>query len=232
MTELSVRAAGPASVVTYRVGGREYPMKTVPSCKVCKSPHRFEIEEQIVAGRTYQRIVDALPEDTDLNYRNVGDHYRSGHMPLEMAATRQIVEQRAHRVGKRIEDSQEALVDGVALMEVVVQKTFEEIARGALTPDLTDGLRAAKMLADLGEYDEGGGVDQNAVFEAFMVYHENAKSMMSPEQFEEFGRALDSSPVLKALAARFDGEDVVDAEIVEEPDTPVLSGPLDSDGEG
>jgi hypothetical protein len=84
-----------------------------------------------------------------------------------------------------------------------VQKAFEKIARGELQPDLMDGLRAAKVLADIGEYDETG-LDSQAMSEAFMIYMETAQDTMTPEQFEEFGRSLDNNPVLKALSSRYE----------------------------
>lgn len=215
-------------MVSYRVGGREYPLKTVPRCHVCMSPHRFEIEEQIVAGRTYRKIHEAIA-DLDENapsIRNITDHYNNGHMPLEMSSTRQIVEARARAVGKRVEEGTEDLADGISLLQVVVQKTFEAIAAGKIEPGVRDGLRATKLLGDLGEYD-GAGVDQQAFMEAFMVYHETAEDIMSPEDFHRFGELLESNPVLKALAARYDGQDVVEGEWTEEQE-PVELPPADS----
>lgn len=207
MTAISVRGAGsPASAITYRIGGREYPLKTQRNCKVCMSPHRFDIEEALVGGRTYRKIVESLPDDGHgLSSENVKNHYLNGHLPTEHSATRQIVEARAQRVGKAVEDSIEQLVDGVSLAQVVVQKTFEAIAANEILPDMKDGLAAAKFLADLGEYDEGG-TDMAAVSEAFMAYHDTAQEVMTPEQFSAFGRMLSSHPVLKALAAKYDGE--------------------------
>lgn len=195
-------------MVTYRFGGREYPMKTVPRCRVCMSPYRFEIEEAIVQGRTYRKIAELtndLDEDQVLTARHVSEHYYNGHMPLELSDTRQIIEARAERVGKRVEDSLESLVDGVTLLETVVQKTFEKIASGEAQPKVRDGLAAVKMLSDLGAFD-GGAVDQQAYVEAFMVYQEEAEKIMGPEAFRAFGEALDRNPTLRALAARYDGE--------------------------
>lgn len=226
MTEISARALR-QSAVTYRVGGREYPMKTVHQCKVCVSPHRFDIEEYLIAGRTYRKIIEALPEGHDLNERNVKTHYLNDHLPLEQAGIRAIVESRAQKLGKSIEDSVTSLVDGVTLAQTVVQKTFEDIASGRMSPDVKDGMAAAKFLADLGEYDEGGA-DMVAITEAFMVYHEQAQEVMSPEQFEAFGQMLAANPVLKALAAKYDG-DVVDGEVVEEEAEQALAGRLDKE---
>lgn len=214
MSEVAVRGAG-RSIINYRIAGRHYPMKNVGQCKTCQSPHRFEIEEQLVAGRTYAKIIASLPDDADLSVRNVKDHYLNNHLPLEAATSREIAESRARRVGKSIEDYAGSLIDGITLLETVVQKTFEDIAAGRIKPDVADGIRAAKVLAQLGEYDEGG-VDQQAIVEAFMVYHEQAQANMTPEQFRAFGEALDENPVLRALASRYDGEQVVSGEVVEQ----------------
>lgn len=200
-------SAAARSIITYRIGGREYPLKSVRNCKVCMSPYRFDIEEAIVAGRVYKKIVDSLPDGHDLTVENVKKHYYNDHMPLSVSATREIVERRAQQVGKRIEDSIESLIDGKTLLDTVVQKTFEAVAAGEIKPELADGIRAARILAALGEFDQSG-LDQHAIIEAFMVYQEQAQSVMTPEQFEEFGNLLEESPVLKALAARYEGETV------------------------
>lgn len=192
------------SVITYKIGGREYPLVTNRQCKVCMSPYRFDIEEHIVLGRVYKKIIEGLPEGHGLTTANVKNHYYNGHLPMAVSATREIVERRAEQVGKRIEDATESLIDGLTLAETVVQKTFERIASGEIEPDLLDGMRAAKLLAQMGTYDQGG-VDQHAIVEAFIIYHEAAQEHMTPEEFEAFGDALNSNPVLAALASRFEG---------------------------
>lgn len=229
MSTLPVSPGRAQSVVTYKVGGREYPMKTSRQCKVCMSPHRFTIEEHLISGRVYRKIAEALPEDADISSRNIESHYHNGHMPLEQAAVRQIVEERAQKVGKRIEDSNQSLIDGMTLAEVVVHKTFEQIAAGEIRPDLKDGLAAAKFLAEMGEYDEGGA-DMAAITEAFIVYHEEAEQTMSPEQFRDFGKRLAKNPVLKALASRYEGGgDTVQGDVLATQEE-ALAGRLDSEG--
>lgn len=219
------------SLVTYRVGGREYPMKHAPGCKVCQSPYRFEIEEGLVTGRAYKKILDSLHEDEqsdDLTVRNIRDHYYNGHLPLEQAGIRTIVETRAAELGKSIETEVDSLIDGITLARTVVQKTFEALADNTIQVELKDGLAAAKFLAEMGDYDEGGA-DMMAVTEAFMTYHEVAEEFMEPEQFAAFGKALATNPVLKALAAKYDGEtvagEVLDAE---QAASSALAGKLDS----
>jgi hypothetical protein len=191
------------SVITYRTGGRDYPLKTVRNCKVCKSPYRFDIEEHIIGGRTYKRIIDSLPEDHEVSADSVKRHYLNGHMPLEQSVHRQMVERRASQIGKSIDDAADSLIDGITLLESVVQRTFDRLASGEVKPELRDGVQAASLLAQLGEYDQQG-VDQQAIVEAFIVYHQNAERFMTSDQFQKFGEALDKSPVLAALARRFD----------------------------
>jgi hypothetical protein len=191
------------------------------------SPYRFDVEEDLLGGRTYMKIAQSLPEDAELNHENVRNHYRNGHLPLEQAAVRGIVEARAEAVGKRIEDNVETLIDGMALAEVVVEKTFQSIASGDIRPDVRDGLAAAKFLAEMGEYDEGGA-DMAAITEAFIVYHENAQQFMSAEQFEAFGKALKKNPVLNALARRYEGQgETVSGEVVANREE-ALAGRLDN----
>jgi hypothetical protein len=203
------------SLIAYRIAGREYPMTVVSQCKVCMSPHRFDIEKELVSGRTYKKIAEGLPDGAEISWRNVKDHFRNNHLPLEVSATREIVENQAEAMGKSIEDHNGTLVDGITMASLVVQKAFERLAHGQIAPDLKDGMAAAKFLADLGIYDGEGGMDQQAIIEAFMQYHEAAQSVMSDEQFARFGAALERNPVLNALAAKYDGQ-VVDGEVLEE----------------
>lgn len=199
---LSVRAAGTA-VTTYRMGGTNAPLKRNPNCKVCNSRYRFDIEEKILGGASYKRIRDWLPEDAQISSDSMRRHWKND-MAIEQALVRQITENRAERVGKRIEDSVEALVDGMTYLEVVVQKGFDLIAQGKTEPTIKETLAAAKMLAELGEYDESA-LDQQAYVEAFSIYMESARRRMGDVEFAAFGDDLATNPVLAALIARSQG---------------------------
>lgn len=192
-----------SSQVIIRMGGKEYPVKRNRNCKVCNSDYRFDIEDGLITGSKYANIVADLPEGHGLSARNVMDHYNNGHLPLDQTRVRAIEEAHAERMGRDIQQGAEDLVDGITLLKVVVQKTFERVARGEVTPELTDGVRAAAALGQLGEYDEGGA-DSQAMTEAFMIYMESAQEHMTAEQFEQFGESLDSNPVLKALSEKYE----------------------------
>jgi len=219
----AARRQGGSSVITYRMGGRDYPLRTVAQCKVCSSPHRFEIEKEIASGRVYQRIIDSLlleDPDHDLSVQNLRTHYRQQHMPLDIEAGRRILERRAEQRGLDVAAGVDTLVDGVALAETVVQKTYEALARGELKPDLREGLAAARLLETFAPAESGA--DAAVYAQVFMVYHEIAQMLMTPGQFEEFGRRLADNPTLRALIHRYseahstDEEDDSDIDLVVE----------------
>lgn len=201
---LSVRASGNNSITTYRMGGTDVSLVRDPQCRVCNSPYRFDAEEQILIGTTFKRIKDRLPEDAEFSDSSLRRHWQN-HMAVEQTIARGIVERRAQRVGKRVADAEDSLVDGMTLLETVVQKTFERIAKGEVEPTLKEGLVAAKVLAELGEYDESS-MDQQAYVEAFSVYQDVARRRMGDEEFAKFGAELADNPVLAALVARYHGE--------------------------
>jgi hypothetical protein len=193
---------GGASLVMYRIAGREYPLRSSPGCRTCESPRRFEIEQMIAEGRPYAAIVRELHlEESGPSAQSLSNHFRADHMPMRSAVARTLLERRADELGRSIEDGVDDVVDDVLLTQTVVRKAFDGIASGELQVSVDQGLTAARMLAQAGQA-EGGVADQQAYAEAFMVYHETAKRIMPPEMFARFGRELQANPILRALLDR------------------------------
>lgn len=188
-------------MMAYRIGGNVYPRKFRSGCRVCSSPYRAEVEVAISAGQHYSTIAANLPEDAELRPDNLSAHFRGNHMPLRQAAIRRIVEDRQHELGQAIEDGVDQIADHVALARVVVQRSFELIAKGDLEPTVADGIAAAKILQQTGINDED--TDKAAYVEAFIVYMETAQQLMSPEQFAAFGQSLSTNSVLQGLTRRY-----------------------------
>jgi hypothetical protein len=193
--------AGPrqaaASIVTYRLGGRDYPLRSATGCKVCSSPARFTVESEIVRGATYTSIARSVGNLTNQNVRN---HFLAGHMPLEVEALRRLLERRAEEIGRDIDAGVDSLVDHVTLARTVVQRTYEGIASGDLNPSVAEGVAAARLLQQAGDGVEES--DRATWVEAFMAYQDTARQVMGPEQFERFGAALGANPLLRALVDR------------------------------
>lgn len=193
-------AGDAASVVTYRMGGRNYPLRSVAGCKVCESPSRFECESQVAAGRTYASVSRSLGREAGLSAANIRAHWANGHMPFQAEAVRRILEERAAERSQDIEAGVDAVVDEVALARTVVHRTFEEIAAGMLRPTVADGVAAARLLHQMGVDD--AGLDRDLWVEAFMAYHDTARQVMTADQFARFGQALAANPLLRSLQSR------------------------------
>jgi hypothetical protein len=189
-----------ASVVTYRLGGQDYPLRAVAGCKVCESPERFQVEREIAVGRTYASIARGLDPELDLSAANIRSHWEGGHMPFQAEAVRRILEQRAVERSQDIDAGVNAVVDQVALARTVVHRTFERIALGVIEPTVSDGVAAAGLLHRMGVDDPE--IDQDLWVEAFMVYHDVARRVMDADQFARFGRELSAHPVLRSLQTR------------------------------
>lgn len=192
----------PASAVMYRIGGREYPARTAPNCRVCGSESRVRIERAILAGLPYAAIARGLPDEVEVSAHNIASHYRNGHMPLEQSGVRAVVEERAAAVGADLMDGVAAFADHVSLASTVVQLTAQGIAAGTLGVRVRDGIQAARLLAQVEIAAGEGAADQALYTEAFLVIQDAAEQVMTTDQFAEFGRMLMSNEKLRDLRER------------------------------
>jgi hypothetical protein len=202
VTDPQPRREAGASLLMYRIAGRDYPVHTAPGCATCASPHRFEIEQLIATGRPYSAIVRELHlEGSGPSTQSMSNHFRGDHMPMRSAVARTLLERRAEELSRDIEAGVEEVVDDVLFSRTVLRTAFDGIASGELNVSVDQGLAAARMLQVAGQAD-GGPVDKQAYAEAFMVYHETARRIMSAEQFARFGNELRTNPILRSLMER------------------------------
>jgi hypothetical protein len=112
-----------------------------------------------------------------------------------------LAEQQATEQGEVLELAAAKVVDYLGFAQLIVGRVNEKVATGELEPDVRDALRATELLA---RFDPGPSMDEGAYLEGFMIFHEIAKEIMTPEQSEEFGRRLAADATLQALAHRWD----------------------------
>ena len=105
----------PASLANFTVGSDQYLVRVEPRCHLCASPKRAEAERLIAAGRTYRSVVTELSLEPGVSARNVADHYRAGHLPVQAAAIRQVARERSEEASH----AAAGLVQGVAGSSVV-----------------------------------------------------------------------------------------------------------------
>lgn len=214
MTEVHVRtvtahagAEGSAtrdhpSTVMYQVGGRRYPMRSAPLCNVCQSfEYRQEIENALLKSYSYAAIHRSLPPDAGISLDSIRNHVVSGHLPLDAAMRRVVIEERAREVGHSVEDHESTLADHITLAKLGVQSVIEQMARGELIPDMKDGIALAGLLARVQET-AGEGIDNEVMVQAFMVYMEAIRATCTPEQIRAIGESVANNPVMAGLMGR------------------------------
>lgn len=199
-----VRQQPPTSAVVYRVGGRYYPLRTESRCVVCNSEWRTEIETALLKGRSYRVIEEGLEEDSGVTRRNIREHVKNGHLPMEVVSRTALIEERAKEMGRNLEDHAGSVVDQVTLARTVVQRTFERMAEGSMDWSVSDALKAADLLQKHELY-EGSGMDAEAIFTAFRRMMESTAAVVNDEQMRAIGENMRHDPILQGVLARLDG---------------------------
>jgi len=190
-----------ASLAMVRIGGREYPAVNERTCRTCCSDYRDTIERETVAGRTWTAIIRSLPDDAGLTERNLSDHFRNQHLPVAAEATKRLAVRQAQDAGAVTEAAVTHVVDYLNFAQTVVGRVSQRVATGEVEPNVADGLRASELLA---RYQPDHQLDESTYLLAFVTYHEHAQTVMTPAQFQEFGRLLSTDPTLEALAREWD----------------------------
>lgn len=195
-------------VMTVRVGGRAYPARHVPQCKVCRSKYRSEIEQAIIGGMTYAQVVAETVTPFD-NHSPLGtpslngvmNHVKNKHMPVPFSTQRMIIEERARELGKPVEEGEQILLDNVAISRTIVQKGFDRLNKGEIEPSMGDLLKALQIQAQVG-VNEGGGLGEDVWREALMEYMAIVQRSVSLDAFNRIKHEMANSPVLAEIALR------------------------------
>lgn len=201
----AVRRHRGQSMIMTRIGGRDYPQYSGINCKTCQHPDRLEIENQLLAGRSYLAIHKGLPDDElRPSYQGLIRHFQAGHLPLGPASERALIERNYEATGRKIEEAVEDLVDHVTVAEMVVKKGFERMQRGEIAPEMADLLGAVKIVEQI-QARTNSDLDHEMWVSATMSMLEDARGIMTQEQWAAYGRKLADNPILKALAEKQGG---------------------------
>lgn len=183
-----------------KVGGRTYAPKIRKNCLTCQSHYRIEIENLILNGYGYEHVAREVG-DAGLTARNIGEHVRRGHLPIDQIIRREIIEDRAKEVGKSIE-SDAYLSDHITVARLGIARYSRYMNETDAIPSEQMVLGMMKLLATVEAKAAEENVDRATLVEGFMVFMETARSIMSTEQFQAFGMRLNTNPVLASLLGR------------------------------
>lgn len=215
------------SLVQVQIGNARYAARYSPVCNVCNHPARMEIEHQLLRGLSYRKIAMAYSE---VEYETQGgvlmlpkigaiavkNHYMKGHLPVDAAVHRQLVEDRAREVGSRYEEMATEFLDSYVAAKAVLRKGYDRLVSGEITPDVKETLAAAKMVQEI-EDGARTNLDAEAWSQAMTVYFQTAQEIMSDEMWRSFTSRLSTNPILRSLAKKIAGEadsEIIDAEVV------------------
>lgn len=216
-----------SSVIQVEIGGRVYDAVREPKCHTCNHPARIEIEKRILSGHSYRDVAEHYSETEHqvgpetrvfpkLDWTAIWKHVKNKHMPVEMAALHQILQNRSQELSKHYEEETAKIVDGYVFAQQVLRRSQEDLINGALRPTIQDGLAAAKLIKEMDE-DSPGGVDAEIWAQAMTRYFEVAREVMPTELWDVFAARLATDPMLHALQKRVEAaEQPIDVEYTEE----------------
>ena len=183
-----------------RVGATVVNYRTEPSCKVCSSPYRLDVETKLAQGQTPWSIEQALP-DAGLTKRNVADHWRHDHIGAQTLAVRQVAHAHAEAVAKPAAALTEATAGHLGFAHSVMDRVAERMKAGQVEPEVRDAIAAARLIQQV----EAAAVQQSGIedyVDAMVAMSEIIRDMLSYEDFLLFGGRLAAHPVLRDLQAR------------------------------
>lgn len=192
-----------------KVGNRTYPAKHVKQCMTCRSKHRMEIERAVINGMPYAMIIKEVVEpyaDHSLlgspTLNSVMAHVNRGHMPIPFKVQRNIIENRASELGRSVEAGEKLLADSVAIQRTVIQRGFEMLNSGEISPTMNDLMKALQLQASLDADKGSSGVDEDVWRDGLIAYMEIVRHNVSADVFQRIGQEMAQSPVLQELASR------------------------------
>jgi len=100
----------------------------------------------VAEGATYATAARHLPSDAGLSSKNIREHWRRGHVPVESELVSRLVESaQAERIDV-LELGIAQSVRSLAMASAIVDEVTRRLVAGELEPTLNDGLRAARLL--------------------------------------------------------------------------------------
>jgi hypothetical protein len=132
---------------------------------------------------------------------SIHSHFKQGHMPVEMAVMRRILDDRSRELSEHYEEETTRIVDGLGFAQQVLRQAQQDLATGGLRPSISDGLAAAKLIREM-ESAAGGNVDAEVWVQAMTRYFEVLREIAPQELWDLFAARLEVDPVLTALRRR------------------------------
>jgi hypothetical protein len=227
------------------IGGTVVFAKVVPQCHVCRanSDVRAFIEEQYTIGRTAKEIIALISsEEVDplgISDDSINRHHLRGHCTTPQALRLMPQWIKAANEGLDPHNFDQVANASVAVIKLLMEQIREEVLSGKIDMDMKDRLSVVKLMHEY-EQQTGQKTDfgANEIYVAVSVFMSLVQAtfarfipMDQNEAMDYFRRLLDADPIIQTLIEQSreyegtidydefdvedDGEDVVDAVVVE-----------------
>jgi predicted DCC family thiol-disulfide oxidoreductase YuxK len=132
------------------------PVISEPRCRICRSEFRPLIDRMIAGPYSYAAIARQFKDkDAELSgsnheaLRKSIERHAKQHVTVRDQAVREIIEQRAIERGILVDEQKNMLLTSEALLELYVQKGFEQITKDGTWVRHQDVLEAVKMVEEM-----------------------------------------------------------------------------------
>lgn len=132
------------------------PVISEPRCRICRSDFRPLIDRMIAGPYSYAAIArQFIGKDNELSgsnheaLRKSIERHAKQHVTVRDQAVREIIEQRAIERGLLVDEQKNMLLTSEALLELYVQKGFEQITKEGTWVRHQDVLEAVKMVEEM-----------------------------------------------------------------------------------
>ncbi len=176
-----------------------------PRCLTCVDPNRDEIDQGVLRGLSYRVILEGLPDGSSLTPRNLGDHFRAGHLRnVEQGAARKMtLRATPDDVGlglsvDLVDGAAEAVADRLGFLGAIVGRVSERLVRGEIQPDVRDALAALKLI-DGFEQRTGTGWDPNRASRVATAMFHAAQAVLSPSDLKAWANRFQQDPAIREL---------------------------------
>lgn len=197
-----------------RIEKKTYNLPQDSTCAVCMHPARVKIEVEILLGTFYNTIekmfsnkeyvsvtgdIEHWPKVTR---KQVSAHYNADHSPLDAYLMKDLQDQAAEEQGIEYAEFGSRVVNELVFARLVISEVQKDILTGKQKPTVREGIAASRIVQVSQQAAAGGDepISQTWYYEqAFEVFMDEARKIMSQANWLSFTKTLGEHPVLRTL---------------------------------
>ena len=168
-----------------------------PRCAVCTSTYRRSVDQMLVAGFSLANIAAHFERLGETFSRaSVGRHSKN-HLTLHSAAIRRIVEKRTDNMLENVEEAAGFLASKRAILEVALQKSYDNVLSGSAHLTAQDMLSIMEKLERMEAEEHAVAVDE--MIRDFKAFSQAVKQLVAediwPQIVEQYRANLEATKI-------------------------------------